>query len=235
MTPLLYIGALLAVFLIGLIFVFTTLDYRKWLNYLLAGSGSFIVSIAFLHVLPELFQENQASISYYILLGFGIQIFLEFFSKGIEHGHAHLEKHPQFPWSLFLALCIHAFIEGMPIASYLTSANANLDGPLFTGIILHKFPVIIVLASLLRANEIPKGTAIIALAVFCLSTLAGSSLELFMGGLPWFSLEIAKAVTIGVLLHISTTIIFESSEEHKLNTRKLLVILIGFLVAFATS
>jgi hypothetical protein len=40
------------------------------------------------------------------------------------------------------------------------------------------------------------------------------------------------AVIIGVFLHISTAILFESSENHRFNLRKFIAILIGFGVAF---
>jgi hypothetical protein len=41
-----------------------------------------------------------------------------------------------------------------------------------------------------------------------------------------------NAVVIGVFLHISTVILFESSEGHKFNLRKLLVIVMGITIAF---
>jgi len=40
---------------------------------------------------------------------------------------------------------------------------------------------------------------------------------------------------IGVLLHISTTILFEAGENHKYNATKLLMIVLGFVLAFFTS
>jgi hypothetical protein len=41
-----------------------------------------------------------------------------------------------------------------------------------------------------------------------------------------------NALIIGVFLHISTAILFESSENHKFNLQKFIAILIGFAVAF---
>jgi hypothetical protein len=43
------------------------------------------------------------------------------------------------------------------------------------------------------------------------------------------------AIAIGMFLHISTTIIFESSEGHKINFMKLLSIIIGFALGVAVS
>ena len=41
-----------------------------------------------------------------------------------------------------------------------------------------------------------------------------------------------NAIVIGIFLHISTTILFESSEGHKFNLSKLIVIVLGVIVAF---
>jgi hypothetical protein len=40
------------------------------------------------------------------------------------------------------------------------------------------------------------------------------------------------ALVIGVFLHISTVILFESTEGHKFNLRKLLVIILGIVIAY---
>ena len=59
-------------------------------------------------------------------------------------------------------------------------------------------------------------------------------LGLLLGGPLLKGLEInpiyVLAIAVGMFLHISTTIIFESSEGHKLNLLKLSAILIGFVV-----
>ena len=41
-----------------------------------------------------------------------------------------------------------------------------------------------------------------------------------------------NAIVIGIFLHISTTILFESSEGHKIHLSKLLVIILGVVVAY---
>ena len=41
-----------------------------------------------------------------------------------------------------------------------------------------------------------------------------------------------NAVVIGVFLHISTTILFESSEGHKFNLNKILAIVVAVAIAY---
>jgi len=47
-------------------------------------------------------------------------------------------------------------------------------------------------------------------------------------------LEVLLAIVVGMFLHISTTIIFESSENHKFNFVKLISLLIGVVLAIFT-
>jgi hypothetical protein len=45
-------------------------------------------------------------------------------------------------------------------------------------------------------------------------------------------LNAISAIAIGIFLHISTTILFESAEGHKFNITKLLIIILGFSAAY---
>ena len=60
---------------------------------LLTFSGAYLLAVSVLHLLPELFRHNHSEhIGLYILGGFLIQIVLEYFSQGIEHGHFQKKK-----------------------------------------------------------------------------------------------------------------------------------------------
>ena len=60
-----------------------------------------------------------------------------------------------------------------------------------------------------------------------LGTLSGNLIQ----ELSLYNKEI-MAIVVGIFLHISTTILFESSEGHKFNIQKLLVISIGSVLAW---
>jgi hypothetical protein len=66
---------------------------------------------------------------------------------------------------------------------------------------------------------------------FALMTPLGT----FLGGsatiINHYATEIT-AVVIGILFHISSTIIFESSEGHKFNIAKISVIVLGIALAY---
>lgn len=210
----------------------------KIIKLLLAFSGGFMLSIAFTHFIPELYAENTSFIGYFILLGFLIQLILEFFSGGIEHGHVHIHKNQKIPWALFVSLSFHSIIEGIPLGNMIEgiglSDHHNHDAKsLFFGIIFHQIPVAIALMTLLIQTKLSKLRSWLFLAVFAIMTPLGVVLGLVV---PIQNLGIDEhiilAVVVGIFLHISTTIIFETSENHKFNFLKLASILVGCAFAF---
>ncbi|MDP6893360.1 MAG: hypothetical protein QF731_09295 [Verrucomicrobiota bacterium] len=90
---------------------------RNRLKLLIAFSGSYLLSITALHLLPEVFTNTGrgAYFGAFILVGFFIQVMLEYLSGGIEHGHVHHDKGSAIPIALLIGLCLHAFLEGMPL------------------------------------------------------------------------------------------------------------------------
>lgn len=88
------------------------------LKLLLSFSGAYLFALSLLHLLPEVYSNGGAGIGIFILGGFFLQLLLEIFSEGIEHGHIHVHKHDHkhaFPLGVILGLCIHSFLEGMPL------------------------------------------------------------------------------------------------------------------------
>jgi len=83
---------LVAVILGALIIEFGANKVSKFKQLLLGFSGSFLLSITLIELLPNLFEQglDRRLISLIILGGILLQMILESFSKGAEHGHAHL-------------------------------------------------------------------------------------------------------------------------------------------------
>src|SRR5690554_6462168 len=89
----------------GIVVFLENLNRAKLIKILLSLSGGFLLAIAFIHFIPEIYAHGAEGVGYYILLGFLIQLFLEYFSGGIEHGHIHAkDTSGAIPWSLFIAL-----------------------------------------------------------------------------------------------------------------------------------
>ncbi len=203
---------------------------KRNIKLVLAFSGSFLLSITVLHLLPELYEHHQSHehgndgvVGIYIMMGILFQIILEFFSKGAEHGHVHGGDHIHtIPWSLFLSLCLHALLEGMPVSHH---------HDLSWGIGVHHFPIAIILTAFFANSGLKTSSIVLFMIGFALMTPLGTILSEHLPFLLAYSTEIT-AVVVGILFHISSTIIFESNEGHKFNFLKLTVIFVGILLAY---
>lgn len=191
---------------------------------LLAFSGAFLLALTVFELLPSAYEKSNAKVvGVFIMLGILLQIFLEFFSKGAEHGHVHLDSEKsEFPLLLFLSISIHAFLEGFPIENHDT---------ILYGILIHKIPIAIILSIFLLQSKIKFANAIFFILLFSLMTPLGSYTSRTFHLAAEYQ-PMITALVIGVFLHISTVILFESSEGHKFNLRKLVVIVVGIVVAY---
>src|SRR6185436_11764269 len=93
MTSFVYIALFGSVMISGLsIFLFKKIN-ANYLKLTLSFSGAYLFALSVLHLIPEVYSSPVKNIGIYILIGFFLQIIIEFFSEGIEHGHIHLHKH----------------------------------------------------------------------------------------------------------------------------------------------
>lgn len=215
-----YLLPFLAVFIGSSIAFFVQPKTAKGMKLLLAFSGAFLLGVLILEMLPQVYQSQDHYAGIWILVGILFQNLLEFFSKGAEHGHAHHEQTKQFPWLLLISLCTHAFLEGLPLASQPT---------LLLAVSIHKIPIGLVVGLLLLQTKAPSYIKVIALIAFALMTPLGSYLGVYIHS-PAMINRIEPFI-VGILFHISTTILFESSEGHNFNLQKFLSILLGIAVA----
>lgn len=235
------ISLIIAVILGGLIVTFLhATNKQKFIKLMLSFSGGFLLSIAFIHFVPELYASETKNIGVFILIGFLIQLALEFFSGGIEHGHVHIHKGQAMPWGLFISLSIHSFLEGIPLGNQYADHviemhhhHSHGDNSLLFGILFHQLPVAVALMTLLVNTNISKLKAWTILMLFAIMTPSGLILGLTSTGVSSFlNFNMILAIVVGMFLHISTTIIFETSENHKFNVLKLTSIIIGCSLAF---
>lgn len=220
----------LCAFLGGLAIFMVKSDKSQLLKLILSFSGSYLFAITVMHLIPDAYSGTDAhEIGIFILIGFLLQVFLEQFSEGIEHGHIHHHSHTHsYPYGIMISLCLHAFLEGMPLAK-------DQHNELIFGIALHHIPAAFALASILMQNHLTKSRIIINISLFAIMAPLGYYVSLGLsngsiGGIETYFNKI-MGIVIGIFLHISTTILFESSADHKINKRKMVAVLIGIAVA----
>lgn len=219
-----YVLPILAV-IVGIVIAIATNHTRNFLSKLLLSfSGSFLLALTLFDLLPEVYEHLETKqVGVCIMLGILLQIVLEFFSKGAEHGHIHIHhEETKFPWLLFLSLCIHSFLEGFPIHQH---------SDMVYGVVVHKIPIAMLITTYLLRSGFTTIKTILFLTIFGLMTPFGTLISDQVQLASEYIFYI-NALVIGIFFHISTTILFESSEGHKFNMSKLVSIILGFIIAY---
>lgn len=218
---------LLLIFAVLLSFAFVFITKPKNKNHfklLLAFSGAFLLALTVFELLPEVYEKEDAkTVGVFVMLGILLQIFLEFFSKGAEHGHVHLDEgKTELPLLLFVSLCMHSLLEGFPIERHTA---------ILYGVLIHKIPIALILSIFLLNSKIKFAKAVLFIIAFSVMTPLGGYIAAHSGFAETYYVPI-MALVIGVFLHISTVILFESSEGHQFNLRKIVVIILGIGMAY---
>jgi len=221
---------------------------------LLVFAGSYLFAITVIHILPELYKHNHDDglIGLFVLAGFFLQQLLEYFTSGVEHGHIHTSEfhsHDHAPSHvhdhshqsisaliLLFALCVHAFLEGAMLAQPVASGPIYDVNAILLGIALHRAPAAFALMTVLAFQLHSRNRALPHLIGFSFAAPAGLLLSTYLANheiISTPSLMYLYALVCGNFLHISTTIVFESSPGHRFNARKMAVAVVGALTAVA--
>ncbi len=213
---------------------FNSKNLHSWLVF----AGSYIFSITVVHLIPELFSTSASAqkVSIFILVGFFMQILIDFLTSGVEHGHAHQHLRMSV-WGLMIGMTLHAMMDGVilvhPGGEHTSESTFHGMG-LLAGIVAHKIPAAIVLVTVLAFTMKSKKALVTLLVVFS----AASPFGLFFGDyvmdqsfLASESLVYLFAIVSGNFLHISTTIYFEASPHHHFNWKKFIYALAGAALA----
>lgn len=223
----------------------------KTKNYklLLVFAGAYLFGITVVHILPELYRSSNEVelIGLFVLAGFFLQQVLEQFTSGIEHGHLpsgiestddhHHEHHHHGNVSAFvllMALCIHAFLEGAMLAKPEGIEHQYNSNAILLGIALHRAPAAFALMTVLSFQLHSRKKSVPYLLAFSFAAPFGLLISTYLSDseiLTASGLTLLYALVSGNFLHISTTIVFESSPEHRFNARKLTVAILGALGA----
>jgi zinc transporter ZupT len=211
------------------------LDQPQYLKPLNAFTGAFLLSLTFLHLLPETYEqsgEHAWVIGVLILVGFYLQVALDSISEGIEHGHAHHHAGGGAPIGILAGLCVHAFVEATALGRPDSYHDPKTRRLLLWSIVVHNFPVSIALLGMLLQSGIKRSTALGGLSLFAVMAPLG----LLVSGHTFLARHSHElmAIVIGIFMHIATTILFESEEGHKLQRLKLLAIVIGTALGFTS-
>ncbi len=211
--------------LLGVILARFSKNNDKVTSLLLMFSGAYLLCITLLHNFPLLYQKGDQFLWIFIIVGIIIQMILENFSKGVEHGHIHHDQKLSIP--IVFGLMTHALLEGMPLGESHDHKN------IIVAIVIHKIPVATILYFYLASNFNNIKKVYLAMILFAFMTPLGTLISQYTI-LNHYSHYILALVS-GIFIHISTTILFENSKKsHQLSWRKLLMLIISTFLVLIT-
>ncbi|MDX5481332.1 MAG: ZIP family metal transporter, partial [Hymenobacteraceae bacterium] len=216
----------------------------KWLKMALAFSGAYLFTITIIHLLPDVLIGTEGrgyGVGYWVLAGFFLQLVLELFSHGVEHGHIHHDhgRVGSMPFLLLGSLFVHSFLEGSILVERGQPHIGHEHGSdnfyvVLLGITLHHIPAAFALMSVLLSRLENFRKAFLWLLIFAVGAPLGILMSNTLlsqeapNGLVYTALI---GLVAGNFLHISTTILFETSPDHHFNRNKLIATLLGLMLA----
>lgn len=223
----------------GLIGYYANLNTRINIKILLAFGGSYLLSVVLFHLIPHIYAEGNVLSGGLLLAGFFFQVFLEKFSRGVEHGHLHLHADKKagglIPYEILISLSLHSFMEGMPLGSGLLGDERSEFSFLF-GIVSHELPAAFAMVSILKASGINLKKLQWFIVIYaCMSAFGAGISSLLKHRIDEHIFEYLMAFVVGTFLHIATTILFENSEEHRFSRNKVIAIIAGIALATLVS
>ena len=175
---------------------------RRWsvqaLDRLLAFAAGFLLSVAFVDLIPEAIEAGGREAGITALIAF-LAVHLTQHTLG-RHFHFGEETHAVtrlVSRSALVGLMLHTFVDGVAVASGLLVSSA-VGALVFVGVVVHKLPEGLAISSLFLAAGSSRITALLAAAALGVSTILGVVLTDSFTALQSHGLAISAGVTIYV-------------------------------------
>jgi zinc and cadmium transporter len=174
---------------------------RKYLHYFLALGAGYMLSVAFVEVIPESVHLSGESALLFVLIGYFL---IHLFEHTIApHFHFGEETHPEEMHehharrTVLLGMTIHTFFDGVAIAAgFLISTYLGVL--IFVAVFLHKLPEGFTVASVVLASGQGKSNAVRAAGLLGAATLAGVLLTSQLQAQLKYALPLSGGVTVYV-------------------------------------
>jgi zinc and cadmium transporter len=239
-------------FIAGLAGVILILSNRRWstrsLQWGVGFGAGLLIGISLLEIIPTAIDLAAEKAMVFVLLGFAGFFLVEKFT--LVHNFERMGSTGAFRFSraTFAALCLHALLDGIVIGLGL-HFNEAFGLLVFVGILFHKLPLAVSVASVFLGNERRRDAAVHML-IFALSTPVGLVAALmFLKGLSQNVLGDVVGLSAGIFIYLGATDMLpelkhaghageaaESGERHPLGRwitwEPTLWVLIGMIVSF---
>lgn len=177
---------------------------RRWnrtvLQYFLGLGAGFMLSAAFLRMVPESLEKVSHAYLFVLLGYFAVHLSEHTLTPHFHFGeevHDDALVHPAVGYLGLAGLAIHTFFDGVTIASgFLISRPLGLI--LFGAVLLHKLPEGFAMASLILASGGSRRFALVASGALGVATVGGVLLMSRFTGVVGQALALSAGVTIYV-------------------------------------
>lgn len=198
----------------GLLVIWRTGRDRGMLAALTGFGAGFMLALVILGMLPHVIDVRGGFIA--VLVGYLVVHITQ--HTLTPHFHFGEETHEDAMvsrgigvWAL-VGLLPHSFFDGVAISSGFLK-GPSLGVLIFTGILLHKVPTGVSLASIMLASGNSSRKAMGAVAAIASATVAGALITPFIGAMAEYGLPLAAGVTLYVA---ASNLIPESQHERSL-------------------
>jgi ZIP family zinc transporter/zinc and cadmium transporter len=170
----------------------------RLLDALIAIAAGFMISVALTQLVPEAISRGGTTAPVIMLVGYLAVHFTQ--HTLTTHFHFGEETHTvttAVSLSALAGLLMHTFVDGVAIAAGFT-VGPELGALVFIGVVLHKLPEGLAIASLFLAAGSPPRTAVAAAGALGLTTLLGVMATSLVQPLADHGLPLAAGVTLYV-------------------------------------
>lgn len=195
-------------FLAGFVGVVLILWNKRWsersLHWGIGFGAGLLIGISLLEIIPTAIDLAAESAMVFVLLGFVGFFLVEKFT--LVHHFERLEGTGGFQFSLatFVALCLHALLDGVVIGLGLGFSEA-FGIVIFFGILFHKLPLAVSVARVFLGN-MKRATAVLRMSIFTLATPVGLILAVvLLRGLPEQVIGAVVALSAGMFIYLGAT------------------------------
>lgn len=214
--------------------IYTIRKYEEWgkksVTYFMCFASGVLISVSFLHIIPESFKMNVNAAPIFLLAGY---LFLHVTNRLLS-GYV-CDKLGSIKGSLgpiaALGISLHSFVDGI-IYSVTFSVSVFTGTLAAFGMVLHEFPEGVVTFLLLLASGLDKKkSTIYAFLAAAISTPLGTLLSYpLIGNLEESVLGAMLAFSAGALLYVGATHLLPEAEREG-KKYSILALAIGILVA----
>ena len=247
LTFIIYTVALLAVSLLGAYMPYIRKLTDDQVHLLIALSAGIFLGILFFLLLPEAIEESiegDIEVKYVmmaVLLAFLAVLLVDVMIKHFHMAscpcecHKDQHKHRVGSFSAYIGLAIHAFIDGLVLATTLL-ADSDIAWAALIGLCIHKFVELFSLSSTFLLSDEEKGTVMKYLVSFALITPVGAiiSFLLLNGASVDGMIGIPMAISAGTFMYVALCdMVPEAFHRENQQIKSFLFLVVGIAIAAA--